>query len=430
MGNSTRRPAYYLKPTFCISISDMRGFKKLSILFFIAAVLAAGALWLQRQGMAVPAGFPVEKTMIGLFLTFAVSFISWISATFNHSLQNNYGIGSYLRRWLSVAHDKRVPESDWVTWSIHLALWTALPILILREWGLTETSQDLFRRVAMAGIPVGESHIVPGKILLGVVLFAALVTITRWIKHRLHVHWLSRTPMHPGTREAVATMFGYITFILAAIAALSIAGFDLTNLAIMAGALGVGIGFGLQNIVNNFISGIILLFERPIRPGDFITVGNTEGFVRNVSIRSTELETLDRMSVIVPNSDMLTNHLQNWTLRDPFGRITVSVGVAYGSDTEKVKQILLDVASNNKDVIQAGHAFVPAPSVQFRGFGDSSLDFELKVFIRQIERRWVINSDLNFAIDAAFREHDVTIPFPQRDVWFRNVMHTRGEEPS
>ena len=255
--------------------------------------------------------------------------------------------------------------------------------------------------------------------MLGVLMFAALITITRWLKQRLHVHWLNHTPMHPGTREAVATMFGYVTFMLAGLAGLSIAGFDLTNLAIMAGALGVGIGFGLQNIVNNFISGIILLFERPIRPGDFITVGETSGFVRKVSIRSTEMETLDRMSVIVPNSDLLTTHVNNWTLRDPFGRINVSVGVAYGSDTQKVKEILLDVAKNNTDVVQAGHVFVPGPNVLFKGFGESSLDFELRVFIRQIEKRWIIQSDLNFSIDAAFRQHGITIPFPQRDLWLR-----------
>lgn len=408
----------------------MRGFKRLSFLSAIATAVAALLWGLQTQITAIPAEWPLEILTRSLGLVFCASLLSWISSAFNHALQENVGIGSFLRLWLKVGSDKRVPESDWVTWMSHVGIWMMLPIFILRQWGLTDTSKDMFNKVVTAGFPVGSGHIVPGKVMLGVVMFAALITITRWLKHRLHIHWLSRTPMHPGTREAVATMFGYVAFILAVLAGLSIAGFDLTNLAIMAGALGVGIGFGLQNIVNNFISGIILLFERPIRPGDFITVGETSGFVRKVSIRSTELETLDRMSVIVPNSDMLTTHVNNWTLRDPFGRIKVSVGVAYGSDTEKVKQILLDVARGNADVVQAGHAFIPGPNVLFSGFGDSSLDFELRVFIRQIERKWIIQSDLNFGIDAGFREHGITIPFPQRDLWFRNTPDTAENDES
>ncbi len=402
----------------------MRGFKGLTLIFAVSTAVAAGLWWLQTKNLIITPDWPLQKLTRSLALVFCASLLSWISGAFNRALQENRGIGSFLRLWLTVDADKRVPESDWVTWMIHVGLWMMVPILILREWGLTDTSRELFSRLVMAGFPVGSGHIVPGKVMLGVIMFAGLITITRWLKHRLQQHWLNRTPMHPGTREAVATMFGYITFILAGLAGLSIAGFDLTNLAIMAGALGVGIGFGLQNIVNNFISGIILLFERPIRPGDFITVGATSGFVRKVSIRSTEMETLDRMSVIVPNSDLLTTHVNNWTLRDPFGRINVSVGVAYGSDTQKVKEILLEVAKNNSDVVQAGHVFIPGPNVLFSGFGDSSLNFELRVFIRQIEKKWIIQSDLNFGIDAAFREHGITIPFPQRDLWFRNTLST------
>ncbi len=399
----------------------MGNLKRLTLFSLLATLLVGGGWWLQTNGWGVPADWPLEKLAKSLGLLFAASLLSWISGAFNRSLQEDRGIGRFIRQWLTVESDKRVPESDWVTWILHFGIWMMLPIVILRQWGLTETSHNLFSRISTAGFQVGSAHIVPGKLMLGVLMFAALITVTRWLKHHLNTNWLSRTPMHPGTREAVATMFGYVTFILAVLAGLAISGFDLTNLAIMAGALGVGIGFGLQNIVNNFISGIILLFERPIRPGDFITVAETSGFVRHVSIRSTEIETLDRMSVIVPNSDLLTTHVNNWTLRDPFGRINVSVGVAYGSDTQLVKEILLNVARQNTDVVQAGHLFVPGPNVLFSGFGDSSLNFELRVFIRQIEKKWIIQSDLNFAIDAAFREQGITIPFPQRDLWIRKA---------
>ncbi len=407
----------------------MQGFKRLSLIFALTSAIVAGLWGLQGNAAWVSATWPLKTITTSVLLILGASLFCWLAGAFNQAVQQNTGPGKALRRWLSVEADKRVPESTWVTLTIYLAVWVSLPIAILREWGLTDTSSELFRRLATAGFPVGEAQVVPGKIILGILLFAALFTFTRWLKHKLNRTWLSRTPMHPGTREAIATVFGYIMFVLAVLAGLSFAGFDLTNLAIMAGALGVGIGFGLQNIVNNFISGIILLFERPIRPGDFISVGETSGFVRNVSIRSTEIETLDRMSVIVPNSDVLTTHVHNWTLRDPFGRINVPVGVAYGSDTEKVRDILLEVGRNHPDVVQAGHAFVPGPNVLFREFGDSSLNFELRVFIRQIERRWMIQSDLNYAIDAAFRKEGVTIPFPQRDLWFRNPMpEQRAEE--
>ncbi len=252
-------------------------------------------------------------------------------------------------------------------------------------------------------------------------LFAALITFIRWLAGRLEHKWLTRTPLEAHTREAVATLFAYGAFMLAGLMGLNYAGFDLSKLAIIAGALSVGIGFGLQNVVNNFVSGIILLFERPIRTGDYVTVNMTEGYVRRMRIRSTEIETLDRMSVIVPNSEMLMNHVKNWNLRDHYGRITTTVGAAYGSDTALVEKLLLDVAKDHPLVIKKGEANVPGPIVFFSSFGDNSLNFELKVFIHQIAMRYVVVSDLNFAIDTIFREHGVSIAFPQRDVWFRNA---------
>jgi potassium-dependent mechanosensitive channel len=177
----------------------------------------------------------------------------------------------------------------------------------------------------------------------------------------------------------------------------------------------VGIGFGLQNIVNNFVSGLILLFERPIRTGDWIVVGGTEGYVRRISIRSTQVQTFDRADVIVPNSELISGVVTNWMLRDSHGRVRVPVGVAYGSDTLLVKEILLRVAHEHSLVIQ-GSAVVPDPYVWFLSFGDSALNFELCAFVRDVSRRTTVLSDLNFAIDAAFREAGIQIPFPQRDL--------------
>jgi small-conductance mechanosensitive channel len=208
--------------------------------------------------------------------------------------------------------------------------------------------------------------------------------------------------------------------IIAAIIGLSLAGFSFTNLAIIAGALSVGIGFGLQNIVNNFISGIILLFERPIRTGDWVVVGNTEGYVRKISIRSTQIETFDRADVIVPNSELISNQVTNWMLRDPWGRVIVPVGVAYGSDVEKVREVLLAIASEHPLVI-TDNSRVSPPRVLFRGFGDSSLNFELRCFIRNVDQRLVTLSELNFAIEKGLREANIQIPFPQRDLHLRSI---------
>jgi small-conductance mechanosensitive channel len=215
-------------------------------------------------------------------------------------------------------------------------------------------------------------------------------------------------------------------FVIAALAALSVAGFNFGNIAIIAGALSVGIGFGLQNIVNNFVSGLILLFERPIRRGDWVQVGTTEGYVQDIRIRSTRIQTFDRSDVIVPNSELISNQVTNYMLGDVRGRAIVRVGVAYGSDVEKVRDILTRVAEEHELVVLDGTS--PEPTVLFRGFGDSSLDFELRVHLYEIDRRLSTISDLNFAIDKAFREEGVEIPFPQRDVHVKSLPQSKPED--
>jgi small-conductance mechanosensitive channel len=227
--------------------------------------------------------------------------------------------------------------------------------------------------------------------------------------------------MERSAREALVTTFGYVAVALSVIVALSIAGAQFTNLAIIAGALSVGIGFGMQNIVNNFVSGLILLVERPVRTGDWIVVGGTEGYVKRIAIRSTTILTFDRADVIVPNSELVSGQVTNWTLRNSWGRIMVPVGVAYGSNTATVKQTLLEIAHNNADVIK-GNPQLPDPFVLFRNFGDNSLNFELRAIVLDIDRRLSVISDINFAIDAAFREQGIEIPFPQRDVNFRGPL--------
>lgn len=327
-----------------------------------------------------------------------------------------------VRTRLGLEPGEKMREATWLKWSTLLLIWGAAPLLILQWWGLGQTSRDLLDKAIRAGIPVGEVQIVPAKILLGIMMVALLITVIRTITARLEHGVLARTPMDPAVRESVATLIGYVAIAIAIVFALNVAGVDLSKMAFIVGALGVGIGFGLQNIVNNFVSGLIILFERPIRTGDYITIGGNEGFVRKIRIRATEMETLDHQHLIIPNSLYISEPVTNWSLRDPYLRITIAVGVAYGSDTELVKRLLLQVAHQHPLVLGPDQTEAPAPVVQFVAFGDNSLNFELKVYVREVAKRYMVRSDINFAIDAAFREHQVNIPFPQRELWFRNEL--------
>ncbi|MFP5306534.1 MAG: mechanosensitive ion channel family protein [Gammaproteobacteria bacterium] len=327
-----------------------------------------------------------------------------------------------LRARLGVAEGRPIGELRWMLVALHLVLWPLTLWALLQVWGLHDTGRELGARLFSAGVGIGNVNIVPAKLLLGLIYFLALLTFTRWLKSKIERDWLPRTGIEYSTREAVATLFGYATFALAVLVGLSVAGFDFTKLAIIAGALSIGIGFGLQNVVSNFVSGLIILFERPVRTGDYVFVGQTEGFVRRIRIRSTEIETRDRESVIVPNSDLLSNHVRNLNLRDEYGRVIIGVGVAYGSDTARVKQTLLAVAAGHERVVHDGQVpGLPGPMVYFVNFGASSLDFELRAYVLEIGERMSVASDLRFAIDAAFREAGIQIPFPQQDVWLRGA---------
>ncbi|MGQ0700650.1 MAG: mechanosensitive ion channel family protein [Panacagrimonas sp.] len=349
--------------------------------------------------------------------------LSWLVEFLTRTLdEGRYGWQSSLRRRLGVAPDKRIAELRWVTLALQLILWPLLGFVLLQVWGLEDLSLAFVDRLLGTGFAVGTATIVPGKVILGLLAFLLLVTFTRWFKRKLERDWLPLTRMEPSVRMSVATLYGYITFIIAMLIGLSAAGLDLSKIAIVAGALSVGIGFGLQNIVNNFVSGLILLFERPVRLGDYIKVGTTEGFVRQIRIRSTELENGEHVSIIVPNSTLLSAEVQNWNYRNTIGQAAVAVSVAYGSDPEQVRELLLEVAKEHPLVIPDGERMdVPGPFVTFTALAESSLNFELRANVRDINAKGGVASDLRFAIYRSFREHGIEVPVPQRDVWLRNA---------
>ena len=301
---------------------------------------------------------------------------------------------------------------------ITILAWCLAGLFLLRLWGISESYFTTVKSWLLEGFSLGESRIVPLRILAGFLFFALLWTLGRGVKANMEKRWLVDTLLGPSSQDAVVTFTGYLGIIFALLVGLGVAGMDFTRFTIIAGALSVGIGFGLQNVVNNFVSGLILLFERPIKRGDWISVGGTEGYVERISVRSTVVRTFDGADVIVPNSEFISSQVTNWMLDDPRGRIRVPVGVAYGSDTALVKKLLLDIAGDHPQIIVDGS--LPLPWVLFIEFGESSLNFELRCFIRNIDQRPLVSSELNFAIDAAFRKHKIAIPFPQREV---RVLH-------
>jgi small-conductance mechanosensitive channel len=297
-----------------------------------------------------------------------------------------------------------------------LFLWRMISPLFLPY--VTRWAGSDFRRLwlqpyfTLGNVPITPPFLIESFILLIIIILAA-----RFIRRFVRYQILARTSLDVGQQFALERGIGYIVFVIGLMIVLQSVGVNLNSLIVLGGAIGIGIGLGLQTIANNFTAGVILLIERSIKVGDRVEVGSLNGDVVQIGARATWVRTNDNINVIVPNSEFTQKPVTNWTAEDRQVRFSVPLGVSYGSKPERVREILLNVAADHPDVLTS-----PEPDVIFRGFGDSSLNFDLRVWtIRRVQTPQILRSELYFRIFEAFGKNGVEIPFPQRDLHLKSV---------
>ncbi|MEQ8442765.1 MAG: mechanosensitive ion channel [Alphaproteobacteria bacterium] len=312
---------------------------------------------------------------------------------------------------LQVSHSARSRYKIVARFLLDLLILVAGLSVVAPNWGVSEA--DMFRILGdlATELKIGEVTISLTDIVLAIIVFIVALGLIQALKRSLSERILPETEIEESVRHSITAGTGYVGFVVAAALAIAVAGVDLTNIALIAGALSVGIGFGLQNIVNNFVSGMILLIERPIKVGDWVVVGPNEGFVKQINMRATEIETWQRASVIVPNADLLSQALTNWTHKDKVGRVEVPIGVALDTDIQKACDILLEVGKAHPRCRR-----YPEPVALVLGVGESRIQLELRIFTSDI--LWVlwIASDIRKDILKRFREEGIVIPYAQRVV--------------
>ncbi len=380
-------------------------------------LIALGILAFAVLGYVALARFIAQQLVLtGIVIAVGCLLYLAIRAVTREPQQRRYPVGEMLEARFGLDAPRRNQLTRLTEIALTFALIiAALPFLML-QWGFSGADiRDGFKSLFF-GIEVGQFRISLARILLGIVVFIALLLATRLFQRWLREKALQQSRLDPGIANSIDMVAGYVGIGLAALLAVSYAGLDITNLAIVAGALSVGIGFGLQSIVNNFVSGLILLIERPIKVGDWIVLGDQQGNVRRISVRATEIETFDRASLIIPNSELITGRVLNWTHRNSMGRVILKVGVGYNSDPEQVMALLKACADAHPSVLAA-----PGPVVAFDGFGDSALQFSLRVYLADISQALGVQSDLRIAMLKALREAGIEIPFNQVDVNLRDL---------
>ncbi|HHT9952474.1 TPA: mechanosensitive ion channel family protein [Legionella pneumophila] len=372
------------------------------IRYFIFALLSGCAI-LNINGFYTLA---MQLTLSGIF-TF---FILYITILIGQSINKFYASLSYSQGKLNVIRIFGYKKDQMLTEFYILKVILKLVIVLLSvyligiSWGFATDFIDTVYKKLLYGFTLANITIYPTRILFGIIIFCFLYLVSRAISTSISRH--QQFENEEETQVAIASILTYVGFSIAVISGLLVAGFNFTGLAIIAGALSVGIGLGLQSIVNNFVSGIILLIEKPIRPGDRINIDGVEGFVKKIRVRSTQILTPVNEDIIIPNSDLITRRVVNYMLTDNYWRVNCEVSVAFGTNLNLVKDILLEIANKHDDVVKSGRN---KPVVLFTSFADSALTFQLWCMIKDVNKKSTVKSELNFSIEEAFRKHDISI---------------------
>ncbi|HHQ4120393.1 TPA: mechanosensitive ion channel family protein [Legionella pneumophila] len=372
------------------------------IRYFIFALLSGCAI-LNINGFYTLA---MQLTLSGIF-TF---FILYITILIGQSINKFYASLSYSQGKLNVIRIFGYKKDQMLTEFYILKVTLKLVIVLLSvyligiSWGFATDFIDTVYKKLLYGFTLANITIYPTRILFGIIIFCFLYLVSRAISTSISRH--QQFENEEETQVAIASILTYVGFSIAVISGLLVAGFNFTGLAIIAGALSVGIGLGLQSIVNNFVSGIILLIEKPIRPGDGINIDGVEGFVKKIRVRSTQILTPVNEDIIIPNSDLITRRVVNYMLTDNYWRVNCEVSVAFGTNLNLVKDILLEIANKHDDVVKSGRN---KPVVLFTSFADSALTFQLWCMIKDVNKKSTVKSELNFSIEEAFRKHDISI---------------------
>jgi small-conductance mechanosensitive channel len=385
---------------------------KLPILLIAIAILSLSLLGYIGLGRFLAAQVVVTGSAVALVLLLHLA----IRALLGGSGTGIRPIGAILeeRTGLNASQSSVIAQALSVVLNTGLALF-AVPLVLL-TWGYSPREAISWLEAAIFGFEIGDFRISFARILLAALLFLGLVLATRLAQRWLETSVLKSKALDQGIANSIHTGVGYAGFLVAVLAAVSYGGLDITNFAIVAGALSVGIGFGLQSIVNNFVSGLILLVERPIKVGDWVSVKGQEGYVRRIAVRSTEIETFDRASLIVPNSDLITSTVTNWTHRNALGRVVIRVGVSYKSDPDQVREILERIGRECALVLQH-----PAPYVGFDNFGTNALEFSLGATVPDVNRAGTVQTELRTRILKEFRAVGIEMPHAQHDVHLRDL---------
>lgn len=325
-----------------------------------------------------------------------------VAETLSQALAPNSAWSLHLRRSLGLGEEGGELLRFWVSGmgqSLVIAM-GAGGLLML--WGGSPQDIKSWAYTLFFGFKLGTITISLVDILSACLLFAGVLLATRLIQRALERHLFSHIRLDTGLRNSIHASLGYLGFMLAVVAAIGELGMDLSSLAVIAGALSVGIGFGLQTIVNNFVSGLILLFERPIKAGDWVVVGEHQGLIKKIRVRATEISTFDRSSVFIPNSNLIASPMVNRTYADKLGRVLLPLALAHGSDLRQARQLLLDMAKAHPEVCKT-----PPPSVNIKGFALDSVNMELIALVYDVEKVALVTTDLCFEIDDTFRREGI-----------------------